>query len=359
MANTKHSVEHELKKGFVGVPKGCYIHLEKKASEYVLQNIKNSIETRSGIVAKISSFENDTGKDLTLESFLMYYRLDPRAVYKKGSFSRLCVDAGVAEDFHEPMEKDITKALPRLASLDSRSLGLLDNIENVDFDILSGDQKRMLQMFYVCIWMDVIDFDEPQAAYMHLRDLANSKSMLNEIKDLLRYRYEHIDIVDKKLDIDFDCPIDLHCTYSRDQILVALDFTKPSTVREGVKWLPDKKIDVLFVTLNKSDKDYSPTTMYNDYSINESLFHWQSQSTTSDASPTGQRYINHRVQGSKVLLCVRETKRDSWGNTAPYSVLGFVSYVQHTGSKPMNVVWKLEDEIPAKYIKKTRKMLVS
>ncbi len=364
LVNTKHSVEHELKKGFVGVPKGCYIHLEKKASEYVLQNIKNSIETKNGIIAKISSFENDTGKALTLTNFLMYYRLDPRAVYKKGSFSRLCVYAGVEEDFYEPMEKDITKALRRLSSLDSRRLlkfilGLLENIENVDFNVLSGNQKRMLQMFYVCIWMDAIDFNEPQVAYKNLRDLTNNRNMLNEIKELLQYRYEHIDIVDKKLDIDFDCPIDLHCTYSRDQILVAFDFTKPSTVREGVKWLPDKMIDVLFVTLNKSDKDYSPTTMYNDYSINESLFHWQSQSTTSDTSPTGQRYINHRVQGSKVLLCVRETKQDTWGNTAPYSVLGFVSYVQHTGSKPMNVVWKLEDEIPAKYIKKTRKMLVS
>lgn len=28
----------------------------------------------------------------------------------------------------------------------------------------------------------------------------------------------------------------------------------------------------------------SPTTMYNDYSINESLFHWQSQSTTAENS---------------------------------------------------------------------------
>lgn len=48
---------------------------------------------------------------------------------------------------------------------------------------------------------------------------------------------------------------------------------KPSTVREGVKWLPEKKLDVLFVTLNKSDKDYSPITMYEDYSINKTLFH--------------------------------------------------------------------------------------
>ena len=43
--------------------------------------------------------------------------------------------------------------------------------------------------------------------------------------------------------------------------------------------------DVFFVTLNKADKDYSPTTMYNDYSINSELFHWQSQSTTAENSP--------------------------------------------------------------------------
>ena len=70
-----------------------------------------------------------------------------------------------------------------------------------------------------------------------------------------------------------------------------MDFMKPATVREGVKWLPDKQLDVFFVTLNKADKDYSPTTMYNDYSISESLFHWQSQSTTAENSPTGKSWM--------------------------------------------------------------------
>ena len=92
-------------------------------------------------------------------------------------------------------------------------------------------------------------------------------------RQLLRYRFEQIDFIDEPVELGFDCPLDLHCTYTRDQLLVALDFMKPSTVREGVKWLPEKNIDVFFVTLNKADKDYSPTTMYNDYSINESLFH--------------------------------------------------------------------------------------
>ena len=73
------------------------------------------------------------------------------------------------------------------------------------------------------------------------------------------------------------------------------------TVREGVKYLPEKSADLFFVTLNKSDKEYSPTTMYNDYSINDVLFHWQSQSTTSEASNTGQRYIHHKEMGSQIV----------------------------------------------------------
>ena len=283
-------------KGFVSVPKGCYIYLEKKASEYVLQNIRSSIETRNGIVAKIASYEEDTGKTLTLGNFLDSYRMDPRAIYKKNSFARLCVYAGVKEDFEEPEEKEITKALARLASIDSR---------------------RLLQFI------------------IHILPMLD------------------------RLDFDFACPIDLHCTYSRDQLLVALDFMKPSTVREGVKWLPEKKLDVLFVTLNKSDKDYSPTTMYQDYSINKTLFHWQSQSTTSDRSKTGQRYIHHRAEGSRILLCVRDAKKDAWGGTASYSVLGFVDYVQHTGSNPMSITWRLAAEIPAKYIRQTNKLIVS
>ena len=108
-----------------------------------------------------------------------------------------------------------------------------------------------------------------------------------------------------------------------------------------VKWLPEKQLDVFFVTLNKSDKDYSPTTMYNDYSINETLFHWQSQSTTNASGSVGQRYINHKKRGSKVLLFVREFKSDRIipNGVGAYTFLGTANYVKHQGSKPMNITW--------------------
>ena len=36
-------------------------------------------------------------------------------------------------------------------------------------------------------------------------------------------------------------------------------------------------LDVFFVTLNKLEKDFSELTLYKDYAISDSLFHWQSQ----------------------------------------------------------------------------------
>ena len=193
----------------------------------------------------------------------------------------------------------------------------------------------------------------------NIANLFNSEVMVKELDELLQYRYDEIDFVDEPVDLGFDCPLDLHCSYTRDQILVAMGFKNPSTVREGVKWLPDKNTDIFFITLNKSDKDYSPTTLYDDYSINEELFHWQSQSTTSSSSPTGQRYINHEKLGSNILLFVREYKSDRiTGGAGIYTFLGKADYVRHTGDRPMSITWKLERPIPAKFLKKTNKLMI-
>jgi hypothetical protein len=49
-----------------------------------------------------------------------------------------------------------------------------------------------------------------------------------------------------------------------------------------------------FLTLEKSEKHYSRTTRYRDYAMSPEESHWESQSTTRDASDIGQRYIHHR-----------------------------------------------------------------
>lgn len=362
LSNTNHSVQYELKHGFISAPKGCYIQLEKKPMQVVLDSIRTSFGVRAGLVSRIRTFEEDTGRSLTLANFTSYYHLDARTLYAKASFSRLCVAAGVRPDFDEPVETALTRAFGRLVALDSRRwigflLDILPQLPGMDVSLLSPMEQRMLQMFYVTVWGKAAEDWQEEEVLRNLRDLSNSPVLLAELLELLQLRFDAIDFIDQPVDLGFDCPLDVHCTYTRDQLLVALDFNKPATVREGVKWLPDKQLDVFFVTLNKADKDYSPTTMYQDYSINETLFHWQSQSTTSANSPTGRRYIHHRELGTKILLFVREFKTDLAG-AAPYTFLGTANYVKHEGSRPMSITWKLDVPIPAKYLKKTNKLVV-
>lgn len=365
LSNTDRNISNEIKNGFISAPKGCYIQLEKKAQEYVLENIRTGFERKDGLIARIASFTEDTGKPLTLTNFVEHYELNLQAIYKKGcSFVRLCVMAGKRKDFSEELESDkFTKALARVALIDSRHwiefiLNSFANLENLKPENLSLLEKRMLRMLQFTIWQkdyqDCGFSDELDG----LRKIKGCKVLYDELIEVLKYSYNKIDFIDKAPMLDFDCPLNVYCNYSRDQIFAALDVNNPLSIREGVKFIADKKLDVLLNTLNKSSKQYSPTTMYNDYSINEWLFHWQSQSTTNAESPTGQRYINHKKLGSKVLLFVRENKKDMYGNAETYTFLGTVNYVKHDGSNPMNIIWKLDNPIPAKFLKTTNKLVI-
>ncbi|WP_371804807.1 DUF3427 domain-containing protein [Candidatus Lokiarchaeum ossiferum] len=188
--------------------------------------------------------------------------------------------------------------------------------------------------------------------------LQKNPELYTEIQQVLDICYENIHFVDHPMTFEFPCPLDVHCSYTLDQVLSAMGYyTLSSKPRfsEGVKYLKEKNIDLFFVTLNKSEREYSPSTMYHDYSINEVLFHWQSQSNTSVGSITGQRYISEE---HPVLLFVRKYKKQQ-GITAPYIFLGTAEYVRHEGSKPINIVWRLNTAMPPFLQKGSNKFTIS
>ena len=88
-------------------------------------------------------------------------------------------------------------------------------------------------------------------------------------------------------------PLEVHAQYRREEVLAALGDASlakpPVNFREGVLWVPEVNSDAFFIELKKSEAAFSPTTMYRDYPISPTLFHWESQSRTAVASPTGQR----------------------------------------------------------------------
>ena len=357
LTDSSKSIQKEIKNDFMSLPKGCYIQLEKKSKEYILSNIKASFSGKAGLVSRIATFEEDSGLSLSLNNFLDYYNLDVRTIYARDSFSRLSVLAGVKEPFNDTDESTLFKTLQRICLINSRHfIAFILKVLCGKKWLYSPAENRMLQMLQYTVWLKGVNecpYDDT------IQSILSNPTMCSDMIELLEYQSSKIDFVDESVNVGFDCPLDLHCTYSRDQILVAMDFMKPAAVREGAKHLQDKGIDLLFVTLNKSEKDYSPTTMYDDYSINEELFHWQSQSATKVTSPTGLRYINQRRVGNRILLFVRDSKKDViLGTTDSYTYLGPVEYVNHNSSQPINITWRLSRPIPAKFYKKSNKLMV-
>ena len=350
LTRTRKGVADEVKHRFPSVPKGCYISLEKKAAEYVIKNINQSYSTKAGIVSRIASFVSDSGRPLTLTEFLNYYRLSPKVFYRHNmSFGAMLHKCGMGEGYHEVFSE---KNWSRLAVIDSRRwidflLKILPEAEDADFGSLSAEERKMLRMFSQTLWDETADDVTSDAVRGNLVNLCRNASVLDEVLELLNLNRNRIDFVDEPVLSDKQVPLDLYCTYSRDQIMVAFDFLTPKDMREGVKYFDRYKTDVLLVTLEKNEKDYTPTTMYHDYSINENLFHWQSQSITGSNSRAGQRYINHDSTGNGILLFVRESKESGvTKKTEGYTFLGKAHYVSHTGSSPMNITWRLEKSIP-------------
>src|SRR5260370_24588640 len=201
----------------------------------------------------------------------------------------------------------------------------------------------------------------PESAGQSLQRLRANPTLLGELVELLRYRLSCIDEVAPALSLPFLCPLTLHSLYTRDEILAALGYwtrTVQKEMREGVLHVPALPADVFLFTLNKTESDFSPTTMYQDYAINEYLFHWQSQSTTSVDSPTGRRYMEHESRGYTVLLFGREGKKTN-NLSSPFHFLGSARYVSHSGSRPISITWRLDHPLPAKLLRRMARLTVA
>jgi hypothetical protein len=107
------------------------------------------------------------------------------------------------------------------------------------------------------------------------------------------------------------------------------------------------RCDALLVTLQKNEKEFSPQTMYRDFALTPTLFHWESQHRTGERSSTGLRYQNHERDGSHILLFTRERKENENGHPEAFVFHGTAHYVEHQGERPMAITWRLDEEMPA------------
>ena len=185
--------------------------------------------------------------------------------------------------------------------------------------------------------------------------------LVEKIREVLELLIGQIDFVEKKIELGYVMPLQLHSRYPKDQILAAFGFTtfdKKSSNREGVAFSEFLNMEILFITLTKSAENFSPTTLYEDFAISDTLFNWQSQNAARPDRGKGLRYIDHRKLGKKILLFVREQTDDEFGTTMGFVFLGEADYVEHSGEKPMTIMWRLREEMPAFIWKASGKLAV-
>ncbi|WP_337553084.1 DUF3427 domain-containing protein [Acidaminococcus fermentans] len=360
------SVPREVKEGFPHVPKGCSIQLEEIAQKRVLDNIRSRLRGDAFYQECIRDLYEATGNQVpTLAQFLKAANVKPQVFFNgKRTYARLCAQAQVIPDFPEtPEEKVLERALPRLLGLDSPHwLSFLQQAfqENTHPAALEPVAQQYLRMWQFTLWgknWQEAGLADPWEAVTLWK---KTPELAREIQSVLAFQFDRFTVLPQKARLPYPCALEVYCNYSRDQIFAALGLAKPNSVREGVKYLHQKNsqvvtwdTDVFLVTLNKSEKEFSESTRYEDYSINDRLFHWQSQNATTPDSPTGQRYIHQREKGNIVLLFVREQKKDAQGTSQNYTFLGTAQLSSWGGSQPITILYHLDNPIPAKYITTT------
>lgn len=353
IGKTTSSVLKEIEDEFPHLPLGCSIILEKKAKNIILNNISVATSlNKNQLINKIKIFQHQTTLPLNLKNFIELNNIPLQGIYKRKTWSRLCVEAGKLDDFISESEKSIKSAvLNKWLSCSSISyfrfiLSLAKKSFKFSIDDLNKVEQQMLVMLHYDIWQKEKGFP---SIIESIQEIGSNHILTQEIIEVLEILIDKISHKEIEINSIKKQPLKIHSRYTRDQVFSALglsSFEKKTSNREGVAFSKEFNAELLFINLVKSEENFSPTTMYDDYAINESLFHWQSQNSAGPTTKKGQSYINHEQENKKILLFVREKAKDEYGNTMGYVFIGEGKLKDHYGSKPMNIKWELSEPLP-------------
>lgn len=315
---SRSELERSIKEEFPSLPPGCNIKLDRTTQERVLRNIREAIPSSNKALVEELRRMKSAGQELTLANFIKETGLELPDLYKgPRTFASLKYAAGIGE---EPPAN-----IHRIGSFthvnDSRrASAYLANLAGS-----GGDPATERMMAYTLTGRTDLESLSPA-----------TRAELSELLEIIRS-----DLPPSRPPIAAGLPFTLHALYSRDEIVGPFR-GNPGSMRQGTFYVKHLGLDIHIFTLKKSDREFSPTTRYQDYFISPDRIHWESQSTTSVASETGQRLVKGL---GRHLFFVRESKADQDG-TAPFLCLGFANPIHHESEKPIKLIWQLEHPVP-------------
>ncbi|MET7761833.1 DUF3427 domain-containing protein [Streptomyces sp. NPDC005393] len=346
---TRNRLTEHIERDFPQLPSGCQIILDRKSKERILDNIKSQVNVNvKQLTQEVAAYGEPR-----LSEYLRESRRELKELYRaNNSWTRLLRRATLLAGDAPAGEEQLLKRVSAFLHVDDpQRVDAYRRILADDapgYDALDASGQAYSRMLFFSLWPLGGGFSSYAQGFETLRQQVAFRS---ELRQVLAYNLERTDHYPIPLH-QSEIPLTVHASYSREEILPALGQADiagflPGNFREGVKWCERFRTDALLITLEKDDKDFSPQTRYKDYAMSPDHFHWESQNQTSNASPTGQRYQQHKGRGTHVLLFVRRYKKTDIGGPQPWMLLGPAEYESHQGSKPMGIVWRLRHELPA------------
>lgn len=351
------NIVQQITNGFTFLPAGCNIIMEKQARQYILENIQQAIYNKTRLIKEINTYTALP----TLTQFLDNNGQDIRIVYVGNRcWTSLKRAAGRISYSDDAVTRRLEKGMGNL--IHHNTVSYLHFVS----DFLSGSKRYLnkdclpyVTMLYYNLYQERIDKTELKGmgVYEALNLLHDDRYRYfkQEAMEIVSYLLAHLEITTTPLSSEILPGIELYGCYTREEIFTLVgrqtEEKRMSGSVSGLFNLPEYNATLLFVTLNKSDKDFSPSTQYDDYVINEDYFHWQSKNTDSHYNRGGRIYTEQPQRHNKIILFVREEKKDGFGNTCPFHCFGLVDYVSSHGDFPMNIIWRLEKPVMPRYLK--------
>lgn len=340
------TLREHVEREFPELPAGSQLLLDRHTQTQILESLKRQITTRWAETVKTL---RNLG-DVTLAHFLEASDVPLSQVLKTDrSWTQLRREAGLPTPPGGEHETPLLKRVAAFAHVEDAER--LDRYREVltgstPYAHLSPTDQIWARMVLFSLWPS-LPFDNYETPLQIIR---SEQAVVSDILDVMQLGVDSATHLPEPLSAGLSWrPLRSHMRYSREELCAGLDYAsldrKPANMREGVFYAADLNTDALLVTVNKAEHEFSSTTMYEDYAISSELFHWESQSRTTVASPTGQRYINQRTTRSNILIFMRPQRSSELGKGAPYLLLGHADYVQHEGERPIAITWRLRRQM--------------
>jgi superfamily II DNA or RNA helicase len=346
---TRREVLDGVKDGFSTLPSGCHIHLEKQARARILESLQVvSSQTWRRLSSELQAYATVKGREnVRLSGFLADQSLDISEIYRDATpsgWTPLRKAAGLLGSGEADDEEDrLSRSLRLLLHVDDPRQ--IDTIRRVaergpQYEPSSPDEATRAQMLTY-----QLDATTVQSYRAFTGALANQDTFRDEMIQLADALEVRSRAVEKPVPGFEALPLTLHARYQRREVLTAVGLHTESSrqsSREGVVSLAAQKLQVLFVTLDKSE-GFHDSIKFRDYAVSTTRFHWETQNSVGPNTEVGRRYRESRSNGWRFLLFVRENPNHAFVCCGPVHL---ASPSDLSGDRPMSIVWTFDVPLP-------------